>query len=741
MPIVPPRLDDRHYEDLVEEMLARVPAHTPEWVPQVGDPGRTMVELFAWLADAILYRANLIPERQRLAFLRLIGQQMRPAAASTGLVALRLNEPEAIDSVQLARGATISGPIDFEALSEITLMPVVGECYYKRPLNEKEEAELSEILDGLRDFHGIQGNLQGYTTESIFVEGAPEKQALDLIQDTVDDSLWIALLAPTPAAVPAIRQTLSGEISGQQQLINIGLAPAVEIPDALEGISVGGNLPHVWEISTPDLADDQPVYTLLESVADTTQDLTQRGISRLAMPVSSALFGVLEGDVRVDANAGVGDRPPRLDDPDKLSRMVAWLRLRPGAKLESMSLSWAGINALEIDQRKTISATVVGQSDGSPDQVIKLPWQAIDPASLIVQVEELDRGYALWHRVDDLALVGRDDAAYKLDSEAQTLLFGNGLFGRIPDVGRRIRVAHARAGGGSNGNLPRGSLTAISAVDLDGARINRQIIVYQAIATDGGIDAETLPEAERRIPSRLKTRNRSVTEEDYQILAAQTPGVRLGRVEVLPKFVPQQRRGGVPGVVSVMLWPHREKVEAPNPRADRPLLEKVYKYLDSRRPLATELYVVAGEYIVIGLSIAISIRQGFGHDQVTRDVREAIKAYLWSLSPGGPQGEGWPLGRAVSDREIEVIAARVTGVRTVKGVNLFKRVDGNWQQVPREGSCGPSIISLEVWQLPELLAVVVTTGSEAGSSLNGGLGGGSSQGEDGVAVPVIPEVC
>ena len=50
MPITPPRLDDRNFEDLVDELLTRVPAHTPEWVPQMGDPGRTLLELFAWLA-------------------------------------------------------------------------------------------------------------------------------------------------------------------------------------------------------------------------------------------------------------------------------------------------------------------------------------------------------------------------------------------------------------------------------------------------------------------------------------------------------------------------------------------------------------------------------------------------------------------------------------------------------------------------------------------------------------------
>ena len=87
MPIRPPALDDRSFEDLVAEVLARIPAHTPEWTnPRPGDPGRTLVELFAWLTDTLLYRANLIPERQRLTFLRLLGVQMRPAIPARGLV-------------------------------------------------------------------------------------------------------------------------------------------------------------------------------------------------------------------------------------------------------------------------------------------------------------------------------------------------------------------------------------------------------------------------------------------------------------------------------------------------------------------------------------------------------------------------------------------------------------------------------------------------------------------------------
>ena len=94
MPIVPPSLDDRRFDDLVEDLIARIPAHTPEWTnPRQGDPGRTLLELFAWLGDALLYRANLIPERQRLVFLKLLGQGLRAAQPARGIVGLSYAQP------------------------------------------------------------------------------------------------------------------------------------------------------------------------------------------------------------------------------------------------------------------------------------------------------------------------------------------------------------------------------------------------------------------------------------------------------------------------------------------------------------------------------------------------------------------------------------------------------------------------------------------------------------------------
>jgi hypothetical protein len=565
------------------------------------------------------------------------------------------------------------------------------------------------------------------------------------------------VLAPKKETVDAIATTLGQNKDGGPQIINIGVAPTIRVAELFEEISAPQRIPYAWEICTGKEIAGNPEYVTMDVVEDSTAGLTRLGVIRLALPAKDDI-GKLPNDVRTDLRAGTGDRPPRLEDVEKSDRLVTWLRLRSVERLETLSLSWAGINAVTIDQRQTITGRIVGQSDGTADQEMQLPAQSIDPHSVKLQVEEAGE-YRLWTQLDDLALAGRNDAVYSLDSEAGTVRFGDGLRGRIPDAGKRVRVEMLRAGGGRAGNLPPGSLTEITGRDLDNKLVPPpKLKVQQSLAAEGGADAETIADAEKRIPALYRHRDRSVTEEDYKRLAAETPGVHVGRVEVLPRFKPQQRRSDVPGVVSVMTLPFREVSRAPNPRPDRPFIERVHNYLNVRRPLTTELYVIGCEYVPVAISVGITISEGFGRDTIINDVREAVRRFVWPLAPGGPDGVGWPLARAVRDREIEVAVARVTGVNGVLGVNLFRRENGDWRMLvaPRIAE-----IPLGKWQLPELLAVVVVAdslpperitgmpplgtsggvgGGAAGGGGVGGAGGGGGAGV-GVAVPVVPEVC
>lgn len=82
MPIPVPILDDRTFDDLVEEALSRIPALAPEWTDHnESDPGITLIELFAWLTEQLLYRVDRIPAANEEVFLRLLNG---PDWSSTG---------------------------------------------------------------------------------------------------------------------------------------------------------------------------------------------------------------------------------------------------------------------------------------------------------------------------------------------------------------------------------------------------------------------------------------------------------------------------------------------------------------------------------------------------------------------------------------------------------------------------------------------------------------------------------
>jgi hypothetical protein len=69
-----PDLDDRRFQDLVDDAKRLVQQRCPEWTDHnVSDPGVTLIELFAWMTDQLLYRLNRVPDRHYVKFLELSG--------------------------------------------------------------------------------------------------------------------------------------------------------------------------------------------------------------------------------------------------------------------------------------------------------------------------------------------------------------------------------------------------------------------------------------------------------------------------------------------------------------------------------------------------------------------------------------------------------------------------------------------------------------------------------------------
>src|SRR5437764_3569845 len=125
MPIPNPILDDRSYQQLRDELVRRIPVYAPEWTDHnASDPGVTLIELFAFLGENLLFRFNQIPDATKLAFLRLLQIPLRPATAARAMVTLKNTDPSGA-AVLVPIGTEMrAGSVAFASLTEALSWPL-----------------------------------------------------------------------------------------------------------------------------------------------------------------------------------------------------------------------------------------------------------------------------------------------------------------------------------------------------------------------------------------------------------------------------------------------------------------------------------------------------------------------------------------------------------------------------------------------------------------------------------------
>jgi len=126
-----PNLDDRSWKQIVDEAVRLIPRYCPEWTNHnSSDPGVTLLELYAWMTEMVLYRLNKVPEKNFLTFLDLIGVRLKPPEPAR--VVLELTPSEGADGELVVKKGTQvatlqaagAEPVTFETLRDITLLPV-----------------------------------------------------------------------------------------------------------------------------------------------------------------------------------------------------------------------------------------------------------------------------------------------------------------------------------------------------------------------------------------------------------------------------------------------------------------------------------------------------------------------------------------------------------------------------------------------------------------------------------------
>src|SRR5919107_3536149 len=94
MPPPAPNQDNRRFQDILDEARRLIPRYCPEWTDHnLSDPGITVLELFAWMTDMLIYRLNRVPDKNYVKFLDLIGIKLEPAHPARTTLNFRLSAP------------------------------------------------------------------------------------------------------------------------------------------------------------------------------------------------------------------------------------------------------------------------------------------------------------------------------------------------------------------------------------------------------------------------------------------------------------------------------------------------------------------------------------------------------------------------------------------------------------------------------------------------------------------------
>ena len=731
----PPRLDDLDFEQLVAEATARIPVHTPEWTHYSdSDPGMTLLQLFAFIGENILYRANRVPERNRLAFLRLIGMSPRPATPARGIVTF--------DSARTAAGTVVvprdtevrAGVVPFRTDRAIDVVPVSAiVCAKTAAEDDLAPAERSRYLSMYEDYGTDATDVTLYSTTRLELPaGGATYRPID-VAATLDQSLWVALLADAnDGDLGAVRDRMAG------RTISLGIMPGIEdasrvlAPRSTRRASDPARLS--VSIPVPDtFAEDDPKvprYRTLSTV-EHGDVIEEPGTITVELPAASADLGLWT--LPPGTEPGFGDFPPALE-PAEAERVVTWLRIRrqstgsgSGSQL-SLPISWLGVNAVTVTQRTRVVDERVGRGTGRPDQTVQLSRAPVLPDSV-----ELTVGSQRWTRTDDLATappeveVGGTPDRRSLSTDGPATVFqvepdgrvtfGSGMRGARPAAHADIVASYA-FGGGRAGLVPVGGIS--KAVGLPAG-----VKVTNPVRTWGAVDTESTADAETRMALTVRHQERCVTVEDFRQITERTPGVDIARVEVLPLFHHQLGPVEAPGVVTVMVIPAHDPLQPAAPRPDRMFLDTVCAHLDERRLVTTEVHVRGPDYVPVTVSVGFDVDAGRDVPPVREAITVAIRTALSPLPP--PAGTRWRLRRALDPREILTEVARVPGVSRVNGVEMTVRGVAVTDPQPLSGL-----------ELPHLVGLSVQPGDPSPVVALSGAGGADPRL---LPIPAIPERC
>ena len=585
MSALAPNLFDRRFQDLVEIGRARLRPLAPDWTDHnAHDPGITLMELLAWVAEAQLYSVSRMRRDERAAYASLVGLTTAGTKGAEGSIWPDRTDPNA-PVATFAHSVVIPPDADVHIAGDTHLAFRPTEKLLWVPGRITRLAS-QDAFGRTTDLTAV--NAKGDLPFLPFGDGSGRRRTLALTFVSRD------------SAGPFGRDR--GQMKGARWSIGVLAAPPAAGASALDGESIPARSPLSAALVADGMRSPVPI------VSDSTQGLLTSGV--LLLDLDSVTIVQSEFTLELTSPGGFA-RPPR------------WLRIEP--------------NVIPVRQGRIVDrelAVPTGQPNWSFD--LAVPGLRFDAGHEPVTLEVSGpAGVSTWRRgrFDES---GPADAVYELDTARGAITFGNGVNGRIPPFGSQVFVTYA-VSDGADGNVGRNRKWAAAGfgvafgVNLDPIAGGR--------APLGGIDERR--EARRR----TRIEHPLVSASDFVDAAIALPLLEVVRGWMVVPSAGAPRTGVVT-LVAVRSRPDDKEPEN-IPETPR-WLDAIRRQLLPRVPLATRLDVVAPRYGEFTIRASIECVTGREPSAVRRDIENALgrRLALVARADGtAPREPGVPVTR------------------------------------------------------------------------------------------------
>lgn len=692
MSILLPNLDDRRWGDLVEQGRALIPLYAPEWTDHnASDPGITLMELLAWVAETDVYRLNRITGREKRQLLQLMTVRPEPPQPSRVVVEARVASgpsPVALPESLEWTGTSLDGShVAFRSTAAIEVVA----CRLR----------FVQRKDGT-GFHNATAAWMRRDTIPVFGN--------DPVPGT---ELYLGFDQPLPTDHwTQLYFHFAGAKSGFEERQRL-LADTPKMAQSVTRVPVHHSVQTAWEY----LADQAGTARWLPIESDDrTRSLTLSGavLLRPSQVMKAQAVGQVPQMgyyVRCRFIGGAFDEAPRAErvlvngvelvqsvpvwqtwpiaagaevsgtvTPGQMVRLqlemqhgtiskLAVTTVPPGANQSSdptfLILGYVPPTAA-VAGSVTAQAALAGTGTGEPEQTITLGRRPVVEHTIKLHSLE-DTVWRAWERVDDFAASSRAAAHFRFDPTEGEITFGDGERGRTLPAGCLLfafyDATRAEAGTAHVSGIadsPR------NRVLLSDASVIGRVSVDQQIVSLAGQPAETLAHAIGRAIELREARLRAVTVEDFEAIARETPGTRIARAIARPNLYPGLDCVSAAGVVTVVVLPWLPEGR-PSPSAG--LIERVTARLERRRTIGTRVIVTGPRYLDVAVRARIRPFDGVDKRRLGNQIAEALDAFFHPLT-GGPDGTGWPLGRDVYRSEVLQVIDQTPGVDHVLSLEL-----------------------------------------------------------------------